>query len=94
MTKQSTPSLFPDDNIIDNYHKLLDELKRHDEAYHQQDAPLISDAIYDEMKLRLEKMEEDYPSLRSLSSPTQTVGAPPARGFKKVIHRVPMLSLG
>ena len=63
------------------------------EAYHQADAPEISDADYDAMKRRLVALEAAFPELAAADSPSQQVGAAPAAGFAKVRHRVPMLSL-
>jgi DNA ligase (NAD+) len=73
--------------------RLQTELKKHDEAYHQRDAPTISDAEYDALRRRYEAIEERFPELRTLESLTRKVGAAPARGFAKVRHAVPMLSL-
>lgn len=73
--------------------KLVKEISKHDELYHAQDNPEISDAEYDALRKELIALEKQYPELVSESSPTQTVGAKPARGFKKVQHAVPMLSL-
>lgn len=70
------------------------EIEGHNAAYYQHDAPKISDAEYDALRRRLEAIEQKFPDLVSASSPTQTVGAAPARGFAKVQHAVPMLSLG
>ncbi len=70
------------------------EIEGHNAAYYQKDAPKISDAEYDALRRRLEEIEQKFPDLVSASSPTQTVGAAPARGFAKVQHAVPMLSLG
>lgn len=73
--------------------KLAAEVARHDVLYHQNDAPVISDAEYDALRRELEALEEKYPALAGAHSPAQKVGAKPAKGFKKVTHRVPMLSL-
>ncbi|MEM6662748.1 MAG: NAD-dependent DNA ligase LigA [Pseudomonadota bacterium] len=62
-------------------------------AYHRADTPEISDAKYDAMKARLQALEAAHPDLSDPNSPTQSVGAPPAEGFTKIRHRVPMLSL-
>ncbi|MCL4679123.1 MAG: NAD-dependent DNA ligase LigA [Alphaproteobacteria bacterium] len=72
---------------------LVKEIRRHDEAYYTHDAPIVSDAEYDELRKQLEVLETQYPELVTESSPTQTVGAAPSSGFKKVRHAVPMLSL-
>jgi len=73
---------------------LTAEIARHDRAYFEADAPLISDAAYDAMRQRLEAIEARFPDLVRPDSPTQRVGAPPSEKFAKVRHRVPMLSLG
>jgi DNA ligase (NAD+) len=73
--------------------KLSKDIERHDVAYHQNDAPEISDADYDALRRELEQIEAQYPELMTEASPTKKVGAAPARGFKKVKHSVPMLSL-
>ena len=73
---------------------LIDEIRRYDQAYYQDDAPLVDDAAYDARRRRLEALERRFPELRRPDSPTQTVGAAPATGFRKVRHAVPMLSLG
>ena len=70
------------------------EIEGHNERYYQKDAPTVSDAAYDALRQRLEAIEAKYPDLVAKDSPTQKVGAAPARGFAKVQHVVPMLSLG
>ena len=62
-------------------------------AYHQQDAPDISDAEYDALKRRNAELEARFPHLKQADSPTEQVGAAPAEGFAKVAHQVAMLSL-
>jgi DNA ligase (NAD+) len=73
--------------------ELVAEINRHDIAYHQNDAPTISDGDYDALRKSLRALETSYPSLASGDSPEQRVGAAPAGKFTKVRHRVPMLSL-
>ncbi len=73
--------------------KLMAEIKKHDALYYQKDKPAISDAEYDELRRQLEKIEAEYPEFITSGSPTQKVGAEPAKGFKKVKHAAPMLSL-
>ncbi len=72
---------------------LAKEIDRHNRAYHQDDAPKISDAEYDALRRRSEAIESQFPDLVRDDSPSRKVGAPPAAGFAKVPHAVPMLSL-
>jgi len=62
-------------------------------AYHQQDAPDLTDAEYDRLKRRNAEIEAQFPNLKRDDSPTEQVGAAPAEGFSKVRHAVAMLSL-
>jgi DNA ligase (NAD+) len=62
-------------------------------AYHTDDAPRITDAAYDALRLRNTAIEARFPQLKRLDSPSDRVGGAVAEGFGKVAHRVPMLSL-
>jgi len=72
---------------------LAAEIARHDRAYHENDAPLITDAEYDALRLRNAAIEAEFPHLVRPDSPSRRVGAAPSGGFAKVRHRVPMPSL-
>ena len=74
--------------------RLADVLAQANAAYHQQDAPEISDAEYDRLKARNAAIEARFPELKRPDSPSEQVGAGPAEGFSKVRHAVRMLSLG
>ncbi len=73
--------------------RLASILAKADIAYHQNDAPDISDAEYDALKRRNMAIEARFPDLKLPASPSDKVGAPVASGFGKVTHAVPMLSL-
>ena len=73
--------------------KLCEEIEYHNHRYYVLDQPEISDAEYDRLMRELEKLEDQYPELRTLNSPTQRVGAPPLEAFEIVRHSLPMLSL-
>jgi DNA ligase (NAD+) len=73
--------------------KLREEIEYHNYRYYILDHPEISDAQYDRLLRELEKLEEQYPKLRSPNSPTQRVGASPLEEFEIVRHTLPMLSL-
>ncbi len=70
------------------------EIAEHDERYYQQDAPSISDAVYDALRARNDAIESLFPDMVRSDSPSKKVGAAPAAGFRKVRHSKPMLSLG
>src|SRR3569833_1496268 len=73
--------------------RLGQEIAGHDKRYYQLDAPTVSDAEYDELRKRYNAIEARFPELRTLESLSLKVGAAPARGFAKIKHAVPMLSL-
>jgi DNA ligase (NAD+) len=73
---------------------LRDEINYHAYRYHTLDDPIISDAEYDRLMQELRALEETHPDLVTPDSPTQRVGAEPLDQFEKVIHPVPMTSLG
>ncbi|MEI9803314.1 MAG: NAD-dependent DNA ligase LigA [Pseudolabrys sp.] len=75
------------------YARLQAEISEHDKRYYQKDAPTISDAEYDALRQRYNAIEARFPDLRTFESLSLKVGAAPARGFAKIRHAVPMLSL-
>jgi len=74
--------------------ELAAAIDRANMLYHEQDAPEISDAEYDQLFRQLVALETAYPELITEASPTQHVGgAPTGEVFDEVRHRRPMLSL-
>jgi DNA ligase (NAD+) len=73
--------------------QLIEAIARHDIAYHQNDAPTVSDADYDQLRRQLLALEAQYPGLVSPASPSKKVGAGALPKFSKLKHVVPMLSL-
>ncbi|NCT12590.1 MAG: NAD-dependent DNA ligase LigA [Rhodobacterales bacterium] len=73
--------------------RLAQEIAAANRAYHQDDAPIISDAAYDALRQRNSAIEARFPALKRADSPNEKVGDAPAAGFGKVIHAAPMLSL-
>jgi DNA ligase (NAD+) len=68
-------------------------IEHHNYRYHVLDDPEIDDAAYDALFDELETLEDEHPDLVVPDSPTQRVGAAPARGFTKLAHLSPMGSL-
>lgn len=79
--------------IEDDARALRDEINTHNYRYYVLDDPLITDQAFDALFRQLQKLEADYPELRTEDSPTQRVGSPPASHFESVQHDMPMLSL-
>ncbi|TCP24113.1 DNA ligase (NAD+) [Scopulibacillus darangshiensis] len=75
---------------IDSLRELLNQYSY---EYHVLDKPSVPDAEYDRLLQELIQLEESHPELVTADSPTQRVGAEPLKGFRKVDHRIPMLSL-
>jgi DNA ligase (NAD+) len=73
--------------------RLRSEIWRHNQLYHVEARPAISDLEYDRLIKRLEQIERDHPELDAPDSPTHKVGGEPIAGFAQVEHRVPMLSI-
>lgn len=77
--------------------KRIDELRKlinqYSYEYHVNDAPSVSDAVYDSLFGELKELEAKYPELITIDSPTQRVGNELKEGFKKVTHSSRMLSL-
>src|SRR5215213_8705288 len=84
---------FTDKQAKAEHARLAAEIAAHDSRYYQDDAPTVSDAEYDRLRKRYQAIEARFPELRTSESLTLRVGAAPARGFAKVRHSVPMLSL-
>ena len=91
---QKTPvDLLTQKQATAEYARLQVEISGHDKRYYQQDKPSIADAEYDELRQRYNAIEALFPDLRTLESLSLKVGSAPARGFRKVRHAIPMLSL-
>ena len=79
--------------IEKEYLKKINQLKKFDKAYFQDDSPIIPDKEYDYIKQEIFDLERKYSYLKNESSPSKKVGFAPSNKFKKVAHDIPMLSL-
>jgi DNA ligase (NAD+) len=92
MTKQLSPRAQTEARISAELAELAVKIAAADQAYHGHDAPEMTDAEYDALRRRHADILEAHPDLATADA-TQAVGAPPAAGFGKWPHGVPMLSL-
>lgn len=81
------------DQAAKRIQELTATIQHHDFRYYVLDDPEVSDSTYDRLMKELQALEESFPDLRSQDSPTLRVGGKPLDEFKKIKHRVPMLSL-
>jgi len=86
-------STFSDVEARQEFERLTAVIRSANLAYYQNDAPTIADSDYDQLRLKLQALEQAFPALTSEASVTQQVGAPAAEGFQKIVHAEPMLSL-
>jgi len=84
MTKKEAKKRIEKLKKLINYHRYL---------YHVLNRQEISDDALDSLKHELYKLEQKYPEFITPDSPTQRVAGQPLEGFRKVTHRVPMLSI-
>jgi DNA ligase (NAD+) len=91
----SDPEVDPiDPDVRRRWQDLADEVREHQFRYYIKDAPIVSDADFDELFNELLALEERYPELRVPDSPTQLVGgAGFATDFAEAAHLERMLSL-
>ena len=82
------------ENIQKQYIKKIKELIRLNKFYYEYSKPAVKDSEYDLLKEEILLFEKKYKFLKSKNSPSKLVGYKPAKTFKKVLHKVPMLSLG
>ena len=93
MAKSFDFSTFSDVEARQEFERLTAVIRSANLAYYQNDAPTIADSDYDQLRLKLQALEQAFPALTSEASVTQQVGAPAAEGFQKIVHAEPMLSL-
>ena len=79
--------------IKKNYKKKVELFNRYNEKYFDENISEISDSDFDKLKREILDLEKKYTFLKSKKSPLNSVGFKPSKNFKKVSHRVPMLSL-
>ena len=79
--------------IAKDYDKKIKELLRLNQLYYEKSNPAVEDHQYDKLKNEILLLEKKYEFLKNENSPSKVVGFKPSKNFKKISHRVPMLSL-
>ncbi|MFA5009211.1 MAG: NAD-dependent DNA ligase LigA [Candidatus Paceibacterota bacterium] len=72
--------------------KLRELIDYHRHLYHVLDRQEISESALDALKKELFDLEQEYPDLITLDSPTQRIGGKSLDVFEKFIHQEPMRS--
>lgn len=80
-------------DIINQLATLKTTIAEYNYQYYVLDNPTVPDAEYDRQMQALMAIEQQYPELLTLDSPSQKVGDMPLAEFAQVEHEVPMLSL-
>ena len=79
--------------IEKEYNEKIKKITKLNKFYYEKNNPIVDDREYDTLKKDILKLESKYSYLKSKNSPSVIVGFKPSKNFRKVPHRVPMLSL-
>ena len=75
------------------YLEKIKVIQKHNKSYYDKNKPSITDQTFDILKNEILDLEKKYPFLINKKSPSNSVGYAPSKNFKKIKHKVPMLSL-
>ena len=76
-----------------NYSNKIKLFKKLNKFYYEKSQPMVDDRDYDKLKKDILELENKYEYLNSDFSPSKSIGYKPSKNFKKILHKVPMLSL-
>jgi len=80
-------------DVLNRINYLVETINKWNYEYQVLDSPSVSDQEYDDKRHELERLEEKYPEYIKEDSPTQRVGGGVLEEFKKVTHKIPLMSL-
>ena len=75
-----------------DYINKINLIQKYNKAYYVNSKPNVSDTVYDELKKNILDLEKKY-DFKHKNSPSVSIGFKPSKNFKKVKHKIPMLSL-
>jgi len=79
--------------IEKEYLKKIKLFQEYNKYYYDKSDPQITDSEFDSLKEEIIELEKKHKFLKSENSPSKSVGFSPSKNFKKVKHRIQMLSL-
>ena len=79
--------------IKKKYQKKIKLYNYYNKKYYNENVSEITDSEFDDLKKEIIVEEKKYNFLKDKKSPLLNVGFKPSKNFKKVFHKVPMLSL-
>ncbi len=82
-----------DQLIQKEYRRKVKLINHYNKKYYNDNTSEITDAEYDLLKKEIIDLEKNNKFLVSKKSPTKVIGYKPSKNFKKISHKVPMLSL-
>jgi len=80
-------------DALNRINYLVETINKWNYEYQALDSPSVSDQEYDDKRHELERLEEKYHEYIREDSPTQRVGGGVLEEFKKVTHKIPLMSL-
>ena len=79
---------------MDRMNEIVELLNKWSYEYYVLDRPTVDDSEYDRLMQELIRIESSHPEWIRDDSPTRKVGGEAISKFQKVVHKIPMLSLG
>ncbi len=79
--------------IEKEYLKKIKLFQKYNKFYYDDSDPLVTDSEFDALKREIIVLEKKYKFLNSDNSPLKSVGFTPSKNFKKIKHKIQMLSL-
>ncbi len=75
------------------YEKKINLINKYNKYYYDKSNPLVTDKEYDNLKKDILSIEKKYEIFIKENLLSNSVGYKPSKNFKKISHKVPMLSL-
>ena len=79
-------------NVENRIKKLRNEIARLRNAYHTENAPNVTDDVYDSLTRELKELLKQYPEFKDENASENRVAGKPLDKFVKVKHKTRMLS--